>query len=45
MAELIICNLVPLRDRGMYLGIELSVSALGAIAGPIVGGALADRGT
>jgi hypothetical protein len=44
MVELIVCDLVPLRERGTYLGIVLSVAALGAIAGPIVGGALAETG-
>jgi MFS family permease len=43
MVELIVCDLVPLRERGMYLGIVLSVAALGAIAGPVVGGALAQK--
>ncbi|KAF1962664.1 MFS general substrate transporter [Byssothecium circinans] len=43
MVELIVCDLVPLKERGTYLGIVLSVSALGAIVGPIVGGALAEK--
>ncbi|KAG8165579.1 hypothetical protein KVR01_004131 [Diaporthe batatas] len=43
LVELIVCDLVPLRERGKYLGIVLSTAALGAIVGPIVGGALADR--
>jgi hypothetical protein len=43
MVELIVCDLVPLRERGTYLGIVLSVAALGAIAGPIVGGVLAEH--
>jgi MFS family permease len=42
MVELIVCDLVPLKERGTYLGIVLSTSALGAIAGPIVGGAIAE---
>ncbi|KAF1976200.1 MFS general substrate transporter [Bimuria novae-zelandiae CBS 107.79] len=41
MVELIVCDLVPLRERGTYLGIVLSTAALGAIAGPVVGGAIA----
>lgn len=41
MVELIVCDLVPLKERGTYLGIVLSTAALGAIAGPIVGGAIA----
>ena len=43
MVELIVCDLVPLKERGMYLGIVLSTAALGAILGPIVGGAIAER--
>lgn len=43
MVELIVCDLVPLKERGTYLGIVLSTAALGAIAGPIVGGAIAQR--
>jgi MFS family permease len=43
MVELIVCDLVPLKERGTYLGIVLSVAALGAIVGPIVGGALAEK--
>lgn len=43
MVELIVCDLVPLKERGTYLGIVLSTAALGAIAGPVVGGAIAQR--
>ncbi|KAI0102206.1 MFS general substrate transporter [Nemania sp. FL0031] len=42
LVELIVCDLVPLRERGKYLGIVLSTAALGSIVGPVVGGALAD---
>lgn len=42
LVELIVCDLVPMRERGKYLGIVLSSSAVGAIAGPIIGGALAE---
>ena len=41
LVELIVCDLVPLKERGKYLGIVLSSSAIGAIIGPVVGGALA----
>jgi MFS family permease len=41
LVELIICDLVPLRQRGMYLGIVMSGGAFGAVLGPVVGGALA----
>lgn len=40
LVELIICDLVPLRQRGTYLGMVLSGGAFGAILGPVVGGAL-----
>ncbi|PHH67382.1 hypothetical protein CDD81_151 [Ophiocordyceps australis] len=43
LVELVVCDMVSLRDRGKYLGIVLSTSALGAIVGPVVGGALAER--
>ncbi|KAI2467680.1 MFS general substrate transporter [Annulohypoxylon bovei var. microspora] len=43
LVELIVCDMVPLKERGQYLGIVLSVSAIGSILGPIVGGALAER--
>jgi MFS family permease len=43
MVELIVCDLVPLKERGTYLGIVLSVAALGAIVSPVVGGALAEK--
>ena len=42
LVDLIVCDLVPLRDRGKYLGIVLSTAAVGAILGPVLGGALAE---
>jgi hypothetical protein len=42
LVDLIVCDLVSLRDRGKYLGIVLSTAALGAILGPVVGGGLAE---
>jgi EmrB/QacA subfamily drug resistance transporter len=41
LVELIICDLVPVRERGKYLGMVMSTSAIGAITGPVIGGALA----
>ncbi|KAI9649222.1 hypothetical protein NHQ30_001790 [Ciborinia camelliae] len=41
LVELIICDIVPLRERGKYLGIVMSSTAVAAILGPVVGGALA----
>ncbi|KAK7992600.1 hypothetical protein PG988_001394 [Apiospora saccharicola] len=43
LVELIICDMVPLRERGKYLGIVLSTAALGSILGPVIGGAIAER--
>lgn len=40
LIELIICDLVPMRERGKYFGIVLSTSALGTIVGPALGGVL-----
>lgn len=40
LVELIICDVVPLRDRGKYLGFVMSSTAVAAMLGPVVGGAL-----
>jgi MFS family permease len=40
LLNLIVCDLVPLRERGKYLGFMLSTAAVGTVIGPIVGGAL-----
>ncbi|OCL02125.1 MFS general substrate transporter [Glonium stellatum] len=40
LCELIICDMVPLRERGKYVGIVLSSIAVGSMVGPVVGGAL-----
>ncbi|KAJ4304991.1 hypothetical protein N0V90_000519 [Kalmusia sp. IMI 367209] len=42
LVEVIVCDLVPLRERGTYTGIILSFTAIGTLAGPVVAGALAD---
>lgn len=41
LVDLVVCDLVPLRDRAKYSGIVLSTAALGTALGPIVGSALA----
>ncbi|OJJ75597.1 hypothetical protein ASPBRDRAFT_37889 [Aspergillus brasiliensis CBS 101740] len=41
LVDLIVCDLVPQRERGQYLGIVLSLAAVGAVLGPVLGGALA----
>lgn len=42
--EILITDLIPLRERGKWLGVLNSVWALGTVAGPIVGGGLAQKG-
>ena len=44
MTEIIITDLVPLRERGNFFALIGIVWAVGSVAGPIVGGALAQRG-
>ncbi|KAI1134633.1 MFS general substrate transporter [Hypoxylon sp. FL0543] len=41
LIDIICCDLVPLRDRGKYLGIVNSSAAVAAAIGPVLGGALA----
>ncbi|MCJ1325242.1 hypothetical protein MMC10_001904 [Thelotrema lepadinum] len=41
LIDLIVCDLVPQRERGKYLGIVLSSTAIGSTLGPLIGGALA----
>ncbi|ORX89937.1 major facilitator superfamily domain-containing protein, partial [Clohesyomyces aquaticus] len=43
LMEVVVCDIVPLRERGKYLGIVLSTAAIGAIAGPPIGGAIANQ--
>lgn len=42
--EILITDLIPLRERGKWLGVLNSIWALGTVAGPIVGGGLAQKG-
>ncbi|GAA5912425.1 hypothetical protein JCM8208_005166 [Rhodotorula glutinis] len=44
MVEIIICDLVPLAERGVYFGIIGAVWALASTLGPPIGGALASAG-
>ncbi|KAL9036216.1 MAG: hypothetical protein Q9180_004426 [Flavoplaca navasiana] len=43
LLDVVCCDLVPLRERGKYLGFMLSTAAIGTTIGPIIGGALAQR--
>ncbi|KAE8163405.1 major facilitator superfamily domain-containing protein [Aspergillus tamarii] len=45
LLEVIVCDLVPLRERAQYVGIALSTCALGISLGPLVGGALVQHAT
>ncbi|KAI0107210.1 MFS general substrate transporter [Nemania sp. FL0031] len=40
LLDLIICDLVPLRERPKYLGIVFSSSGVSAALGPLIGGAI-----
>ncbi|TFK46443.1 iron permease [Heliocybe sulcata] len=44
MTEIIFSDMVPLKERGMYLSISASVWALASAIGPPIGGALATSG-
>ena len=41
LVDLITSDLVPLRERGKYLGLMLSTAAIGTTIGPLAGGGLA----
>jgi MFS family permease len=38
LIEIIVCDLLPLRERGRYLGIMFGIIALGTTLGPLFGG-------
>lgn len=42
MTEIIITDLVPLRERGKYAGIIGGMWSIGSVSGPVIGGALAN---
>jgi MFS family permease len=42
LLDIITCDLVPMRERGKFLGLVLSTGAIGSTLGPIIGGALAE---
>jgi EmrB/QacA subfamily drug resistance transporter len=43
-AEMIICDIIPLRKRGPYLAIKLVTFAIGTTLGPLLGGVFAEHG-
>ncbi|KAF2799185.1 MFS general substrate transporter [Melanomma pulvis-pyrius CBS 109.77] len=43
-AEMILCDLIPLRKRGLYTAIKHVVYATGTTVGPLLGGVFAERG-
>lgn len=40
MVDLVICDLVPLRERGRFIGLISVVFAIGLFVGPFIGGAI-----
>lgn len=45
MINIVLTDLVPLRERGKYMAIVQMVSAIGAALGPFLGGLLTERST
>ncbi|ETS76487.1 hypothetical protein PFICI_11874 [Pestalotiopsis fici W106-1] len=45
LIDMIICDLVPMRERGNFIGLLFLFVSLGATIGPFVGGILTDRVT
>ncbi|RYP15137.1 hypothetical protein DL767_010353 [Monosporascus sp. MG133] len=41
LIDIVCCDLVPLRERGKYLGIVNSTAAIAAAIGPVIGGVMA----
>lgn len=41
LVELIICDLVPLRERSKFMGIIMATFTVGTAIGPIIGGIIA----
>jgi MFS family permease len=45
LIDLIVCDLVPLRERSTYLSSVLGACALGTLIGPVIGGAIVSKTT
>lgn len=43
LTEMVISDLVPLRERSKYIGMTLSLAAFSLISGPIISGALVNN--
>lgn len=41
--DVIVLDLVPLRERGNFMGMVLSIYSIGTSLGPWIGGAIIDR--
>ncbi|GAW13743.1 hypothetical protein EKO27_g1637 [Xylaria grammica] len=41
MVEMVVCDLVPLRERGKFMGFIFAIYAISTTVGPLVGGAFA----
>ncbi|KAK2794963.1 hypothetical protein FQN52_006842 [Onygenales sp. PD_12] len=45
LCEIVICDLVPLRERGTYMGVVFGMVGIGASLGPLFGGLLVSYST
>lgn len=45
LVELIVCDLVPLRDRSKFIGVIFIAFTIAVCIGPVIGGAIAERAT
>jgi MFS family permease len=45
LTDIIVTDLVPLRQRGKWLGLLNSMWALGSVGGPMIGGVFVQEGT
>ena len=41
LTEIVITDLIPLRERGKWFGVINGIWAIGSVSGPLVGGAFA----
>ncbi|KUJ12536.1 MFS general substrate transporter [Mollisia scopiformis] len=45
LGEIIVCDLLPLRERGQYTGLIAGTYAIGTIIGPVLGGVFVEQAT